>query len=52
MNRHERRPERKPELLNRAHQPPRLDTPNRTETFEPMNSASDFATATVPPKGK
>ncbi len=52
VNRHERRPERKPQLLNRAHKPPRLDTPNRTETSTPANSASNFATATVPPKGK
>ncbi|WP_156399624.1 hypothetical protein [Rhodococcus sp. Leaf278] len=52
MNRHERRPERTPELLNRAHKPPRLDTPNRTESFDSINPASDFAAVTVPPKGK
>lgn len=52
VNRHERRPERKPELLNRAHKPPRLDTSNRSEIIEPTTSASDFAAATVPPKGK
>jgi hypothetical protein len=38
-------------LLNRAHRPPRLDTPNRPEGSESIDSTSAFVVVTVPPKG-
>ncbi|WP_167735486.1 hypothetical protein [Rhodococcus sp. 1R11] len=52
MDRYERRPERTPELLNRAQTPPRPEISHQAEGSDSTGSTSAFAGVAVPPKGK